>query len=622
MVPELTEAESGAPCTPETFGKPSGLLYNSRPNTMGGATTHPPWRNSPIMSAPMPVSGDAAAHSSVPDRAVADWLVDNGRLRQTDLDRSVRLAQTEGLGLVAVLQRLGMVSERDLAEAFSGATGVPLLGPDDYPDSVELPEGLSQRFLKEATTLPLYQEEGRLVLAMLDPRDSFVQDAVRLATGLEVSPRVGIPGEITAALGRVSAGARAEGATAAVEAGEDVREEDIEHLRDMASEAPVIRLVNLILQKAVESRASDIHVEPFEGNLKVRLRIDGLLHEIDAPPARSTAAVISRIKIMARLNIAERRLPQDGRIKLRVMGKELDLRVSTVPTLYGESVVMRLLDKESITLDFAVLGFDGKPLERFLEVLHLPHGIILVTGPTGSGKSTTLYTALSRLNTPERKIITVEDPVEYQLDGVNQIQVKPQIGLNFSSALRSIVRQDPDVIMVGEMRDLETARIAVQSALTGHLVLSTLHTNDASSTVNRLLDMGVEDYLLTSTVNGILAQRLVRKLCPHCKEEVPVLPELREELQLDRYAPPEGMHLFQARGCDECAHTGYRGRLAILEFLVMTDAVRALVMRHAVSREIEAAARKDGMLSMYEDGLGKVTRGLTTLDEVLRVTQE
>jgi general secretion pathway protein E len=460
---------------------------------------------------------------------------------------------------------------------------------------------------------------------MADPRDAYVLNAVSLATGITPAPAIGLPAEIAAALERVADAGERGGAASPdvdVEAGEDVREEDIEHLRDMASEAPVIRLVNLILQRAVESRASDVHIEPFEGSLKVRLRIDGILHEIEAPAARSAAAVISRIKIMARLNIAERRLPQDGRIKLRAAGRELDLRVSTVPTLYGESVVMRLLDKESITLDFATLGFEGDVLQRFLNVLELPHGIILVTGPTGSGKSTTLYTALAQLNTPERKIITVEDPVEYQLDGVNQIQVKPQIGLVFASALRSIVRQDPDVIMVGEMRDLETARIAVQSALTGHLVLSTLHTNDAASTINRLLDMGIEDYLLTSTVNGILAQRLVRKLCQHCREEIPVLDELREELHLDRYAPAEGVRLFRATGCDACSQTGYRGRLAILEFLELTDGVRSLVMRHAISGEIETFARGEGMQTMYEDGLRKATRGLTTLDEVLRVTRE
>jgi general secretion pathway protein E len=559
------------------------------------------------------------------DEVLAAWLVGQQRLRPADLERSRRLARSEDLPLMAVLLRLGVITDRDLSEALATVTGLPVLAADDYPGSIELPQGLSRRFLKESRAVPLADGEGAMRLVMADPRDAYVLNAVSLATGITPVPVIGLPAEIAAALERVADEGGSTGATSPevdVEAGDDVREEDIEHLRDMASEAPVIRLVNLILQQAVESRASDVHIEPFEGSLKVRLRIDGILHEIDAPAARSAAAVISRIKIMARLNIAERRLPQDGRIKLRAAGRELDLRVSTVPTLYGESVVMRLLDKESITLEFATLGFEGDVLQRFLNVLELPHGIILVTGPTGSGKSTTLYTALAQLNTPERKIITVEDPVEYQLDGVNQIQVKPQIGLVFASALRSIVRQDPDVIMVGEMRDLETARIAVQSALTGHLVLSTLHTNDAASTINRLLDMGIEDYLLTSTVNGILAQRLVRKLCPHCREEIPVLDELREELHLDRYAPAEGVRLYKATGCDACAQTGYRGRLAILEFLELSDGVRSLVMRHAISGEIEAFARGEGMQTMYEDGLRKATRGLTTLDEVLRVTRE
>ncbi len=325
---------------------------------------------------------------------------------------------------------------------------------------------------------------------------------------------------------------------------------------------------------------------------------------------------------MAKLNIAERRLPQDGRIKIQMQGKEIDLRVSTTPTMYGESVVIRLLDKESVVFDFASLGFEAGNSEAFLEVLAKPHGIILITGPTGSGKSTTLYTALTQLNTSERKIITIEDPVEYQLTGVNQIQAKPQIGLTFASALRSIVRQDPDVIMIGEMRDLETAKIAVQSALTGHLVLSTLHTNDAAGGLARLLDMGLDDYLLTSTVNGILAQRLVRKLCPHCREAYTALPEVVAEKGLKRFAPAGDVVLYRAVGCPVCGGIGYRGRLAIIEFLVMSDAVRKMVMAHQESGKIQEQAVKDGMLTMYDDGLVKALRGLTTLDEVLRVTSE
>jgi general secretion pathway protein E len=400
-----------------------------------------------------------------------------------------------------------------------------------------------------------------------------------------------------------------------------VSEDDIEHLKDLASEAPVIRLVNQIIQRAVESRASDIHIEPFADELKVRYRVDGILQEVSSPAARSTAAIISRVKIMAKLNIAERRLPQDGRIPLRVQGKELDLRVSTVPTMFGESVVMRLLDKESVRFDFDALGFDGSPRDRLEAILEIPYGILLVTGPTGSGKSTTLYTALSRLNTEARKIITVEDPVEYQLPGINQIQVKPQIGMTFAGALRSIVRQDPDIIMVGEMRDLETARIAVQSALTGHVVLSTLHTNDAASGVTRLLDMGVEDYLLTSTINGILAQRLVRRLCPKCRDPYRPLPELAAKLE--RVAGgAEEITLYRAGGCEDCNGTGYRGRLVITEVLNMTDPIRRAVLEHATATEIQRVAIGEGMLTMYEDGLRKAVEGRTTMEEVLRVAEE
>jgi len=347
-----------------------------------------------------------------------------------------------------------------------------------------------------------------------------------------------------------------------------------------------------------------------------------VLHEVESPPKRLSAAVISRIKIMANLDIAERRLPQDGRIRLRVQGKEIDLRVSTVPTMHGESVVMRILDKGGVALDFHKLGFEEDTLKIFLDVLLQPHGILLVTGPTGSGKTTTLYTALDRLNQPDVKILTVEDPVEYQMAGINQIQVKPQIDLTFANALRSIVRQDPDVIMIGEIRDLETAQIAVQSALTGHLVLSTVHTNDAPSTVNRLLDMGVEDYLLTSTIVGIQAQRLVRTLCPQCKQPYTALPELVEQMRLNKFSKEPEITLWHAKGCSHCANTGYIGRISIMEVLPMTDSLRSLVMKHATATELRAEAVREGMLTMYEDGLRKALKGVTTFEEVLRVTRE
>ncbi|WP_435103501.1 type II secretion system ATPase GspE [Arhodomonas sp. AD133] len=556
------------------------------------------------------------------DEAVAAWLQANGKLKDADLERARRLASADSAALTTLLPKLGLVTEADMASAFAAVTGTRLLAAEDYPDFCEMPEGVSVRFLRDAPAVPLEVDDQRLLVAVTDPRSGFLRNSLAMASGRRVEVVVGLPGDIRRTLDHYlgdDEDTNQSGLGLSVDGEDGATEEDIEHLRDMASEAPVIRLVNLVLQRAVESRASDVHIEPFDNELKVRYRIDGVLHEVEAPPAQSAAAVISRVKIMARLNIAERRLPQDGRIKVRVAGRELDLRVSTTPTLHGESVVMRLLDKESVTLEFEALGFEGKALERLRSVLDLPHGIMLVTGPTGSGKSTTLYTALQRLNTPERKVITVEDPVEYELDGVNQIQVKPQIGLNFASALRSIVRQDPDIIMIGEMRDLETAQIAVQSALTGHLVLSTLHTNDAAGSVNRMLDMGVDDYLLASTVNGILAQRLVRRLCPHCAEPYTESAALLEQIGVPADA---AVDLRRPVGCESCSHTGFRGRLAINELLVMSERLREAVVRHASSQEVDRIAREEGMVSMYEDGISKAVRGLTTTDEVLRVTRE
>jgi general secretion pathway protein E len=569
---------------------------------------------------PLPSAGEgqAALESTLVDR-----LVEDGRVAEADLARTRRLAEEHGEPVHWLLLRLGLVSERDLAQAMAGLLKLPLAEARDYPAIPALDQDISLRFMKDLHLVPIRQEEGRLLVALADPLDPYPVRAIGLATGLVVDLMVGLPGDIDSAIERLYGEGRSamKGIVDGLGGGEGADEDDIEHLKDLASEAPVIRLVNLLIQRAVDARASDIHIEPFEGQLKVRYRIDGVLQEVEAPPARSTAAVISRVKIMAKLNIAERRLPQDGRIPLRVQGKELDLRVATVPTLYGESVVMRLLDKASVRFDFEALGFDGTPRDRLLEVLERPHGIILVTGPTGSGKSTTLYTALSRINTPESKIITVEDPVEYQLAGINQIQVKPQIGMTFAGALRAIVRQDPDIIMVGEMRDLETARIAVQSALTGHLVLSTLHTNNAAGGVSRLLDMGVEDYLLTSTVNGIVGQRLVRRLCLSCRESYVPLPEVARELFPDEAASGRDLRLYRARGCEACGGTGYLGRLVIAEVLLMSDALRHAVLSHATTTEIQRLAQREGMATMYQDGVRKALAGLTSLEDVIRVTQ-
>jgi general secretion pathway protein E len=553
-------------------------------------------------------------------------LIAKGKLREVDLARVRQLhrEQASGERLARLLTKLGMVGERDVAQALAELLGLALATPGDYADLPDINGTVSERFLKEQQVVPVADTGDELIVAMADPQDTEVQGALALAWGKPVVPLVGVPSEIETAMGRVQGQqtSRMGQILENVAGAHELDQDDVEQLKDLASEAPVIRLVNLIVHRASEAGASDIHVEPFEGQLKVRYRIDGVLQEVEGPPSHLGAAVISRIKIMAKLNIAERRLPQDGRIRLRVQGKQLDVRVSTVPTMYGESVVMRLLNQESVVFDFATLGFASDIHRQLTETLALPHGMLLVTGPTGSGKTTTLYTALHRLNTTERKIITVEDPVEYQLAGINQIQVKPDIGLSFARALRSIVRQDPDVIMVGEMRDLETARICVQSALTGHLVLSTLHTNDAAGSVTRLLEMGVEDYLLTSTLNAVLAQRLVRRLCQRCREPYGAPPEMAETFRLRRFAGPEPVVLHRAVGCDQCNGTGFQGRTTVLELMVMTDNLRRLVLEETDATRIHQAAVGEGMRTMYEDGLAKVVEGTTTLEEVIRVTQE
>ncbi|MHB1291205.1 MAG: type II secretion system ATPase GspE [Sulfuricella sp.] len=557
---------------------------------------------------------------------LGEILINRGKLDSASLERALRLQEADGNERIgAILVKAGMVAERDMMEALCSQLDLPLVAAADYPELPVLEERVSVRFLKESKALPLREDADQVVLAMADPLDEYVINAFRLVTHRKVTARLAVPSELDAAFERLYGSGKSsmDQIVGEVETREeDGGNEDLQQLKDLASEAPIIRLVSLIISHALEARASDIHIEPFESRLIVRYRVDGVMHEVESPPRRFSAAVISRIKIMANLDIAERRLPQDGRIKLRIQGKGIDLRVSTVPTMHGESVVMRILDKSGTALDFTTLGFDPDVLQRFMEVLLQPHGILLVTGPTGSGKTTTLYTALDKLNNPDLKILTVEDPVEYQMEGINQIQVKPQIGLTFANALRSIVRQDPDVIMIGEIRDLETAQIAVQSALTGHMVLSTLHTNDAASTINRLLDMGMDDYLLTSTVNGILAQRLVRTLCRHCRQAHPALPEVVEEMQLKRYTQADPVMLYRPIGCEQCGGTGYKGRLSIVELLVMSDTIRSLVMRHVTSGEIRQKAIEEGMQSMYENGLHKVVAGVTTIEEVLRVTRE
>ena len=543
---------------------------------------------------------------------VCAWLMQHAGLKTADLERAQRLS-TEPGDLLGLLTRLGLVSEVELARAWADLLGAPLLLADAAPPLLDPLPVLTERFMRHYQVVPIGWQQGGLRVMAANPAQWYPFQALAYACEVPVWLAIGSRTEVDTLIERYYG----QGRSAMGSLIENLDEqggalEDIEHLKDMASEAPVIRLVNLILQRAVEQRASDIHIEPFENQLKVRYRIDGVLHDAEAPPASSSAAVISRVKIMARLDIAERRLPQDGRIMLRIQGKALDLRVSTVPTSFGESVVMRLLDRQTVQFDFPSLGFDGPRLAAFLDLLARPHGILLVTGPTGSGKTTTLYTALSQLNTAERKIITVEDPVEYQLEGINQIQVKPAIGLDFAGALRAIVRQDPDVIMIGEIRDLETCRIAVQSSLTGHLVLSTLHTNSAAASITRLLDMGVESYLIASTVSGILAQRLVRRLDPATRVAFQAPPELIQEHGLDRLTEQRPILLYRG---------DYHGRSALTELLVMNDELRGLLMGHADAASLEHAARRAGLRTLYEDGLRQALAGVTSLEEVLRVTR-
>jgi general secretion pathway protein E len=549
-------------------------------------------------------------------------LVEGGTIDRRTLDRAGRVAVETGGRLDHVLTQLGLVSERALAEALAQLVGAPLAEARDYPDTPLFLDRLKVKFLRKVRALPIAATNGRATLAMADPLDVFTRNAVSAALGHPVGVAVAVPIELEAAFDRLYAGSEEGGDGAAlldeVVSDAEPAEEDAERLKDLASEAPVIRLVNQLIARAVETHASDVHVEPFPDRLRVRYRYDGVLHEIEPPPARLQAAIISRIKIMARLDIAERRLPQDGRIKLTVRGHEIDFRVSTIPSLHGEKVVLRVLDRTAVEFDYEKLGLPADIRHGIERALELPNGMVLVTGPTGSGKTTTLYTGLLKLNTVARNVVTVEDPIEYQLAGINQIQVKPQIGLNFASLLRSILRQDPDVIMIGEIRDLETAQIAVQAALTGHLVLSTVHTNSAAATMTRLRDMGLEDYLMTATLKAVLAQRLVRRLCPECKAAEPAPGALIERFDMTRLAPAKAIALHHPVGCPACRGTGFRGRRAIAELLVPTRAVDRLIFEGADDAAIERAAVGEGMRPIFDSGLLAVLEGDTTIEEVVR----
>ena len=497
----------------------------------------------------------------------------------------------------------------------------------EYPGKPIVIGNLSVLFMKQSRFVPLHLDGDTLKIAMVDPGDFYTIDALKLTSNLNIEACRGREEDILGAIERLYGTGSQSLEMIIEEAGkgtDDISSEgmvDADHLRDLASEAPIIRLVNRLILNAVEVRASDIHLEPFENEFKVRYRIDGILHNVESPPNRLKDAIVSRVKIMAKMDIAERRLPRDGRIKLKVLDREIDFRVSTLPTIYGESLVMRILDREALILDLEKLGLPEDLLPQYGELITKPYGMILVTGPTGSGKTTTLYTTLAKINSSENKIITLEEPVEYQLRGINQIQVNAKIGMTFANGLRSIVRQDPDIILVGEIRDRETAETAIQSALTGHLLFSTLHTNDAAGAITRLLDIGVENFLLSSTLLGILAQRLVRVICPHCKRRVSPEEKLVKAMNLS----PEtlcGVEFFAGAGCEECKHTGFRGRIGIFEYLPVDDDIRREITARSSTERIKDVALEKGLLTLRQDGWNKVIRGITTISEVLRVTLE
>ncbi|MDD2987849.1 MAG: ATPase, T2SS/T4P/T4SS family [Zoogloea sp.] len=559
------------------------------------------------------------------DRRIGQLLVAASKLSQRDLDHALA-AQKQMTDLLGrVLVRLGVVSERDVADALVEQLGIPLVTSDAFPEEVVQVPGVSSDYFKAHRVLPLSCDGAVLRVMMGVPQDLFRRKALALASGLEVVPFLGLESEIEGALDRLYSAQDVEDPDAGDDeafSGGQAGSEFVEHLKDLASEAPIIRLVNHAVSRVIDLRASDIHIEPYEDVLHIRYRVDGVLVQSEAHPPELAAAITSRIKLLAHLNIAERRLPQDGRIKTRVKGRELDLRVSTLPTVHGESVVMRVLDRSSIRLSLEDMGFSRDTLDGYKAMLDKPHGILLVTGPTGSGKTTTLYASLAKLDAVSMKILTVEDPVEYQLDRVNQVHVQPQIGLTFAHALRSILRQDPDIIMIGEMRDSETAQIAVQSALTGHLVLSTLHTNTAAGAIVRLEDMGVERYLITSSVNGVLAQRLVRTLCTSCRREVPVTEEVWVRSGLVRFAPEGERKLYSAPGCPACNHSGYRGRTSIHELFILDGDAHDAILSGADATTLHNVARKGGMLTLYEDGLRKVLQGVTSLEELMRATHD
>ena len=550
-------------------------------------------------------------------RRLAEHLRGTGLLPAAALARAEEARRGTGETLAGALLALGLLAEDALAAAMAAALGLPLLRREELPEQPPLLEHLALRFLRRARAWPVRVEEGRLLLALADPLDGFAAQAASLATGLPVAPAVAEPAAIAAALGHLEAAAAPPSASAPEDAAAGA--EDAARLRDRASEAPVVRHVNALILDAVERGASDIHLEATETGLRTRLRVDGVLREAGAVPPALGAGIVSRLKIMARLDVAERRLPQDGRLRMAVRGRDVDFRISVIPALDGEGVVLRVLDRGAVALDFAALGFAGDEAAALGALVAETSRLVLVTGPTGSGKTTTLYATLNAVDRRRLKVVTIEDPVEYRLEGVSQVQVKPQIGFGFAEALRAMLRHDPDVVLVGEIRDPATAEAAAQAALTGHLVLATLHTNDAPSAVTRLMDLGLPEYLIASVLRGAVAQRLVRTLCAACREPYEPPAGLAERLGLPRLQGSGPIRLHRARGCEACGGTGYRGRGAVLQVMPFSPALRDAVLRRADAGTLHDLAASEGMASLRDAALRKALAGATSLEEVMRV---
>ncbi|MDD3641926.1 MAG: type IV-A pilus assembly ATPase PilB [Candidatus Krumholzibacteria bacterium] len=553
---------------------------------------------------------------------IANQLLESSLISQSQLDLALQEQGKSGGSLGYNLVKTGAISEKVFSEFLSQQYQVPAVDLDELEADAHSVELIPSEVATKFQVVPISREGRILTVAMANPDNIFAIDDIKFITGLEVRPVVATETAIKRAIDRFY-----DSADSLAEVMRDIENEDFEIVEDMEDDlglaeaqnedAPVVKLVNSLISDAVGKGASDIHIEPFEKSMRVRFRIDGMLHEMMSPPIKMKGSITSRIKIMAELDIAEKRVPQDGRIKIRIGNKKIDLRVSTLPTIFGEKIVMRILDKSNLQIDLTKLGFQPEALEKFLKAIESPYGMVLVTGPTGSGKTTTLYSALNRINLPHHNIMTAEDPVEYNLEGINQVMVHEEIGLTFASALKAFLRQDPNIVMVGEIRDLETGSIAVKAALTGHLVLSTLHTNDAPSTINRMIDMGVEPFLVSSSTNLIQAQRLIRRLCENCKRKELIHPEVMRELDLGDEQPFE---IYQPVGCPKCSDTGYKGRTGLYEVMPISSEIREMILNRSSSTEIRDQAIQEGMITLRADGIWKLKQGWTSIEEVLRET--